>query len=429
MKFLLYISLLTVFLGACRNKKITIVEEKYIDSLISKYSQPIVYETENEIQFWKDRIDPKFPGISNELKYAGLVTKRFSLTGDIKDMQIADSVLKQININYNSRESSPFLALMHNAITQHRFVEADSFLQQAKRIGIKQYETQTGTFDVDFESGRYFQAEKALNKIIAGNDYGYYFRKAKLAHYKGDIDTSISAMKRAVDISRNNIALKQASLSNLADLYLHSGHLQKAYDLYKESINLSSADLHSIMGIGWIALVHDKNEVLAEKIFQFVSTKTKAPDALYKLMYVAESRKDTMAQKKYATEFRDRVSDPAYGNMYNKYLIELYTGILNEPAKAESIASNELHNRATPQTYAWYAWSLFSNNKKAEALTAYQNNISGKPLEGLELYWMGKLMQGENKMYTAKEYFKAANENKYDLGPAMQNDIEKNLEK
>jgi hypothetical protein len=39
--------------------------------------------------------------------------------------------------------------------------------------------------------------------------------------------------------------------------------------------------------------------------------------------------------------------------MYHKYLVELYTGILNSPAKALAIAEKEIDNRATPQTYAW----------------------------------------------------------------------------
>ena len=94
--------------------------------------------------------------------------------------------------------------------------------------------------------------------------------------------------------------------------------------------------------------------------------------------------------------------------MYNKYLIELYTGILHQPAKAAAIAARELQNRATPQTNAWYAWTLFSTHQQDAAWRVYQQSVSGKPLEALELYWMGKLMQGLGKGYNAKEFFKAA---------------------
>ena len=137
-------------------------------------------------------------------------------------------------------------------------------------------------------------------------------------------------MQRPSQLDEDSIALKQAALSNEADLNLHSGNLQRANDLYVESIRLSATDLHSIMGIGWIALVHDKNDTLAEKIFSFVQSKTKAPDAMLKLSYVGEARGDNVMQKKYATEFADIVTQPVYGNMYS--------GILKDPAKAETIA-------------------------------------------------------------------------------------------
>ena len=132
-------------------------------------------------------------------------------------------------------------------------------------------------------------------------------------------------------------------------------------------------------------------------------------------------------QKKYASEFVGMATASVYGNMYNKYLLELYTGILNEPAKGEAIAARELLNRTTPQTYAWYVWALYSNNKTAEAEKIYRQHVSGKPLEGLELYWMGKYMQAQNKGYNAEQFFKAAYKNKYDLSPGMARDLEKVL--
>src|SRR5207342_2819003 len=110
----------------------------------------------------------------------------------------------------------------------------------------------------------------------------------------------------------------------------------------------------------------------------------------------------------YAESFTRQAGDPVYGRMYNKYLIELYTGILHNPARAEHVAEKELDNRATPQTWAWYAWSLFSNNKKDQAYAVFEKNVSGRPLEGQELYWMGKMMQGLNRGFNARAFYQAA---------------------
>ena len=247
-------------------------------------------------------------------------------------------------------------------------------------------------------------------------------------HFNANIDSAISNMLRAADLEKAAPYLRGIALSNAADLYVHEGELQKAGDLYKECIQLNRVDFHSILGLGWIALVHDKNDTLAEKIFKFVLTKNKLPDPLFKLYQMAQARGDKVLEKKYADEFIAKATDTIYGKMYNKYVIEIYTGILRDPAKAEELAKNELNNRATPQTYAWYAYTLFENNKNNEAYKVFEQHVSGEPLEGLELYYMGKMMKGLGKGYNANEFFKAADKNKYDLSPDMAKDLEANLE-
>ena len=132
--------------------------------------------------------------------------------------------------------------------------------------------------------------------------------------------------------------------------------------------------------------------------------------------------------KKYATEFEAKTTGPVYGNMYNKYLVYLYANILNEPAKAEALALKELQNRNTPQTNAWYAYALMKNGKLAEAYAVYNKSISGKPLEGLELYYMGKLMKALDKGFNANQFFAQAEKNRYDLSAGINKDIDLNKE-
>ena len=176
-------------------------------------------------------------------------------------------------------------------------------------------------------------------------------------------------------------------------------------------------------------MVHDQQDSVAEKAFQFVGKKTASPDYLFKLIAVAEQRSDSLMQIKYAKAFEKIVSNPLYGNMYNKYLIQLYTGILNNPKKAVALAEQELKNRNTSQTNAWYVWALQADNQIDKANAVYEHRVSGKPLEGLELYWMGKHMQSLNKGYNAMQYFKEADKNKFDLSPAIVKDLTTLLEK
>ncbi len=399
------LAIFTIFSSCNRDKKI-IVEATYIDSLINNYTEPVVATNAADIKFWGGRIDTAHPGFSNELKYSSALAARFALKGDIQDLKSSDSILKVVAKTYNYKEASPYTSLIPRSISQHKFNEADTFLTKAKEIGIKKYDEGAYSFDVNFELGRYPLAIENLNKISDSKDYGYEFRLSKLEHYKGNLDSAVRAMLNAAALAGNNPTLMAAALSNAADLYVHEGKLEEAYQLYKKSIASFSSDLHSIMGVGWIALVHDKNDSLANKIFLFVEGKTKAPDAILKLSQTAELKNDSITMKKYAQQFADITSNPLYGTMYNKYLVELYTGILNDPQKAEAVAENEIANRQTPQTYAWCVWCLYFNNKKDEAYKVYEVHVSGKPLEGIELYWMGKFMKGLDKGYNAREFFK-----------------------
>jgi hypothetical protein len=425
LKHLLLCLLAITYLSSCKTPPKKIVAIDFVDSLINNYTTPqAVINNNADLQFWKKRIVPGIADIGNTSKYAAALISRFHLAGDIKDVQTADSVLQKTAFDFNGKESGPYFSLMGHCILQHRFKEADSMLHLAMNICLKQYETDAASFDVDFESGRMGMAESHLQKINFPNDYGYQFRKSKMMHYKGDLDASITAMQAAVDLSGQNDVLKLAALSNVGDLFIHAGKLDKAYQCFVQCVLQNPADLHSIMGIGWVALVKDKNDSLAERIFRFVAGKTQSPEPLFKLVCAADQRGDTVLQLKYALLFEQKASDAIYGNMYNKYLIQLYTGILHNPAKALAIAKKELDNRRTPQTNAWYAWAMLCNNKKEEAYTIYQKYISGKPLEGLELYYMGKLMQTLDKGYNAKQYFEQARKNEYDLSPAIVKDLQ-----
>jgi hypothetical protein len=414
--------------ASCKNTPSKIVDRAFTDSLITHYSLPAAVKANaDEISFWKARIDTQHTGISNESRYAAALIGRFHQFGDIKDIKAADSIIKRVNATYNFKEAGPNIALAGYSILQHRFTEADGYLIAARLIGLKKYESLTTSFDVDFELGRYSNAALYVKQLQPYNDYGYYFRRSKLDHLNGEMDSAIHSMLMAATKAESSLYLKNVALANAADLYIHAGKLQQANDLYRECITMNSADLHSITGLGWIALVHDKNDSLAQQLFEFAHAKNKLPDPLFKLYQTAQQRGDSAATAGYAQQFADQATDSVYGNMYNKYLIELYTGILHQPAKAAAIAARELQNRATPQTNAWYAWALFSANQKDAAWKVYQQSVSGKPLEALELYWMGKLMQGLGKGYNAKEFFKAAWNNKYDLSPAMVVDLEKSL--
>lgn len=419
MKNLLSAAFALVILSACHQEQKGLVDALLIDSLMrTTVPSPIAATNAQELSFWRSRINPLSPGFVSETKYAGCLSLSFHLGGAIDSLKKADSILQRIGVDFNHHEASAELGMAAHCITEHRFSEADSFLQCAHRIGLRPYESLVSSFDVDFELGRYTAAKTELNGIRSSNDYNYFFRKSKIDHLDGELDSSIGDMIRAAALAHSNDYLEGVALANAGDLYLHAGDLSQARDAYIRCIVLNNADYHSWLGLGWIALAHDGNILLADKIFRFAQSKTRLPDPLFRLEQAAAVRHDRLLQERAARAFVREATAPVYGRMYNKYLIQLYTGILAEPACAESLAKDELNNRATPQTYAWYAWALLANHKIDAAYSIFRQYVSGQPLEGLELYWMGRLMERLNKNYNAHAFYTAAGKTRYDLDPA-----------
>jgi hypothetical protein len=429
MKSILLAFLLFVLAGSCRHSSKIIVDQGFADSLVSHYHLSVAMQTaDSNLAFWERRMEALPDDYVNGPEYASALSARFRLYGDIKDLVKADSLLKRSNQANQEKEPGIFRSMASFALLQHQFPQADSFLKRAVHIDGYSAPNTYLAFDVAFETGQYGKARSFLRSLEKDQSYGYFFRRSKYEHYDGSLDSSIHYMMLAARKAGDNKYLLQTALSNAADLNLHKGDISVAYELYHQSICIDDADLHSIMGLGWIALVHDKNDSLAKRIFDLVKSYTHAPDILLKLEQVAEAGGDIVLEEKYASGFAGIAGDSLYGKMYSKYLIDLYTGILKTPAKAVSLAEEDTYNRPTPQVYAWYAWALFCNGQKDKAYEIFKGYVSQKPLEGLELYYMGRMMQGMNKGYNARQFFKAAWKNRYDLSPAKVRYLEKNLE-
>jgi tetratricopeptide (TPR) repeat protein len=402
------------------HSKTPLVESTQVDSIIYQYDHAdAIQNIQKELEFWRQRISSTAPDMTNSVRYAQILHARFLATGDLRSLQESDSILSAVATRYAFKDAGPYPGLIRNAITMHSFPRADSLLHKARLIGLRRYEAAALTFDVQFERGQFPIAALALQEIASDRDFGYQFRKARWKHYQGNIDSGIAAMESAVQNAGENNTLWQTAMSNLADLHLHAGNAKKAYEEYSMALTRNPSDLHSIMGIGWIALMHDRNDSIAEKIFTWAVTKTSLPDPILKLMAVAEFREDDVAIAHFARQFVQQATAPAYGGMYNKYLIPIYADILKEPVKAVAIAKAELANRNTPQTQSWLAYALLKQGEQDAAEKIYKENISGNPLEGLEQFYMAMLTHATGNQFAAGKYIQYAKENGYDLSPGM----------
>ena len=394
--------------------------------MISNYSITERKKTDSaEMIFWRNRIDKYHPGLINEQKYGSCLLARFYKMGNIEDLNSADTIFKKLDERFNQTEPSISLMLAHISLMRHQFGQAKKYVQEARDHDARRYPLLLAAFDVSFERGEYDSARFFLYAIRGNKDFNYFFRLSKWQHLNGATDSALSSMVDASRWTGQDSFSRQVALSNAGDLCVHMGKLREAVDFYFQSLELNPSDFHSLSGLGRIALLGDHHDFIAEKIFQFIRIRSPKPDVLLRLAELEKGRGREAAAQEYLRAFISAVNTATYGNMYNKYLIDLYTGIFPDREKAEMIAQHELLNRETPQTFAWYAWTLSSNQKNTEAYEIFQKHVSGRPLEALELYWMGNMFSNMHRSYDALAFFQAAKQNRFDFPAYSFEDIQR----
>src|SRR5207344_941221 len=110
-RYITFTLLFAGFAGCSRNKK-PVVSKDFVDSLITHYKEPAFSRAnDSALIFWKNRMNPKLPGIVSEMKYAAALSLRFHLYGDLRDIERADSIVRKLDSVFKHRESTAQLYL------------------------------------------------------------------------------------------------------------------------------------------------------------------------------------------------------------------------------------------------------------------------------------------------------------------------------
>jgi tetratricopeptide (TPR) repeat protein len=226
----------------------------------------------------------------------------------------------------------------------------------------------------------------------------------------------------------NNISLYCWALSNLGDMYSHAGRIKEAYSAYLQVLKKDPSYQYVLKGIAWIAYAHDRNTKEAKRLINFILSGTNAPDLLLRLGEIEAYEGNEEEQKKFVTQFLSTVANPEYGDMYNKYLIEVYTERKNFD-EAERIAQKEITNRPTPETFSWLAWVYFKKGDLEKAHTIYNNYVKARDFEPVSLYRGAYILKAVGRNNEAKKLFEESLESSFELGPVTTKIIKEGLAK
>ena len=429
MNKLLLIATLIVTLTACNQKQIAKPADYNIFISDARKFQKELEKSNTELGFWSHRLKADTGNFVDMLELASNHIKRFKQTGLPSDLHIADSFYNRVLAKIKNTSPEIYFSIAQNAVTQHRFKDAWKALQLADSIGVNPYVINLLKFDVAMEIGLYPEAYTCLNKIKDEKKFDYLIRIAKLQDHNGMLVNAIEYMEKALVVAEKS-AKKSLILwakSYLADMYGHAGRVKESYKNYLDVLKIDSSYLYALKGIAWIAFSHDHNTTEAKRILNYILLQTNMPDLYLTLAEIAKYEGDTIEEDKNIATFLSIVNQPAYGNMYNKYLIDIYAADNKNSDKALALAEKEVSNRPTAETYGWLAWVNYKKGNLARAYELTNKFVINQSFEPHILLHAAFIYNASGNKVKAENIAKECLSSSYELGPVQTKELKKSL--
>lgn len=426
-----YIFSITAFiiLTSCNNEKESIEFTNVTDP--SDYEQylkldedSLIKSTQEDLKELKAEANQDSTRIVLNARIAGKLDQLFNLTGDVEYLNESVRFRESVARNTYIQPENPLRSLAQAYIKQHRFMKADSVMVSFT----KEYSNNQSKliqFDVAMELGRFENAESLLDSLRDPNDYNYLIRAAKWNDHIGQLETTITLMERATKLaeqggSKSNLLW---SYSNIADYNGHNGQLDKSYEYYLKTLELDPNNTHALKGIAWIAYSNDGDIDEARNILERLKVRHPLPDYDLELaeLYAFENKEKEATDLKNA--FMERVDNPAYGDMYNAYMINelIDAGKTNEAVK---LAQLEIINRATPETYDLLGYALLEDGQVEAAMDNHMTHVIGKTFEPVAQLHTALILKANNKIEESMNFKNELLETRYEMGPVTFKEIE-----
>lgn len=414
-----YILVASLLLFSCSEKienQITSAQD-YNQFLISKP----VKASSKYFELWNSKIKADSIQLTS-FSVVGAEYKRFfQQTGNIDYLKKSEQALKKAVEIAAIGKPSLQRALARNYISQHRFKEALKLAKASHIKGNSETESQSLLFDIHMELGNYEEAKKYLDKLDNNNDFGFLIRRAKWQDYKGYLEDTIvimeAAKNRAVDMKNESLILW--SYTNLADYYGHAGRIKDAYEHYLKSLKIDPQNAYAKKGIAWIVFSHEKNPEEALRILDSVTKDYKAPDYYLLKAEIAEYMGKEKERIENLQAYTSAVQNPKYGDMYNAYNVELLLGDKEKNKEVMALATKEVNNRPTPESYSLLASSFLNIGNKGEALAIVKTEIEGKTFEPAILLRVAEIYKANGLFQKVIDIKKELAGAAFELGPVM----------
>ncbi|MGJ8592374.1 MAG: tetratricopeptide repeat protein [Aquaticitalea sp.] len=416
-----------LLLSSCETKTEQITNSADYNNYLELAENKTLQIAESNKEFWTDRL-ADHPGQYSDLsKTASSYSHLFAVTGDIAYLKLAEADLLRLNEVGNYKNSGALMSLAGNYISQHKFKESLELLSKAELIGDHMSDINKMLFDVNLELGDNDMAKVYLEKIENMGDFDYLIRLAKWSDHQGNLDAAIKYLEKAQTIAESSkqIEIIHWTYTNLGDFYGHAGRIDDSYQMYLKALEIDPNDAYSKKGIAWIVYSYEKNADEALRILNTVTKTYKAPDYHLLKAEIYEYKGDEASKEKELKLYKEAVENEAYGAMYNKYNVLLYTDENQNLQEAIDIAKNEVKQRPTAQSYDLLAWSYFNNGDIDKALQIVKGHVVGHTSEPMALYHSAEIYKAAGDDTKADDLKREISESSYELGPIISEKVSK----
>ena len=412
-------------LFSCVDNKSRITNKKDYDRYLVTNEAPST--TSKYFRLWNDKITVDSTELLSFGNVASEYNRFFKNTGDISFLKKAEQALHKAVEIANINKEGYARALARNYISQHRFKEALQLAERADSLSSGSKETQNLMFDLHMELGNYEKAEHYLESIKNFSDFSYLIRLAKWNDYKGDLNTTINMMEKALEKAEyaNNKTLKLWSYTNIADYYGHAGRLKDSYQNYLKALEIDPNNAYAKKGIAWIVFSHEKNEKEALRILDAVTENYESPDYYLLKAEISSYMEDSVNYESNMDKYFTAVQNKAYGDMYNAYQVDYYLNHDEQQARALRLAELEVDNRPTPESYNLLARCYLELGENSKAIQIVENHILGKTFEPGILLNVAKIYKANNEFAKVQALKGELLGAVYELGPSSLHEIER----
>ena len=394
--------------------------QKYLD----QNESGIVDSLKSEIAQLKIEVGEDSTRIGLNARIAGKLDNLFDLTGEVDYLNESVRLRESVSKNTYVKPESSYRSIAQAYIKQHRFKRADS-LMSSFTTDYSSQESKMVQFDVAMELGEYTKAENLLDSLHNTSDYNYLTRAAKWNDHIGQLETTVTLMERAMKLAdqSGNVGRRLWSYSNIADYYGHNGQLEKSYENYLKTLELDPYNTYALKGIAWIAYSNDRDPEEARMILEAIQKRHPLPDYNLELAELAAFENDMERSMELKNKFMKSVDDPAYGGMYNAYMIsELIDA--GKTQEAVDLAYKEVSNRATPEIYGLLGYALLKNGNPKQALTNHEEHVIGKTFEPVAQFHTALILKANGMIEEANQFKNELLETEYEMGPVTFKEIQ-----